>query len=591
MNNQMTQAWNKLRYLAVIPLITLGLLSILASGGGGGGGDGGSGGGGGGGGTPESAATITTTNAATLISDVMGTSDPTGGIAAASTRQGTSRGQSVSSGRELAQRLETVYQATLGQTRITSQRFAPAISVDETDPCDFGQGTIHYTGNINSDGTGMLTATYTNCLLNGLTHNGQATLQVTAFSLTFLVPIDSTFTISSLTVTGPDIDETLSGSFRDQLNLGADTETMTFNLTTTDNVSGKAIKAHSLRFVFVYDDIFSPSSYTLTMTGRVWDSDYGYVDVLTVTPFVFANINQLFPDSGQIILTGAGNASIRVTALPSPLLALPSTLLTVELDLDGDSVYEVIATLKWTDLSGPIGADLGDEDMDGMHNSWETNYMLDPLDPSDAAFDRDGDGFSSFEEYQAGTDPNTLLSAPPGIVESDPIPPHVIFSGFGSSEVYRGQTFRLPPGLTVTANSLTVFVGPTNDSGANFRVLITEVDMTNGFHPTNVLFESETLNVPSSISRSPETFVIDLGGLVLESDRDYAWILDHFVVGTGAFVSMGTGLGDYPDGMTFRFVNGPFFPSGTREDHFASNNWFVEGDRGFAFQLEFTRSP
>jgi hypothetical protein len=114
------------------------------------------------------------------------------------------------------------------------------------------------------------------------------------------------------------------------LNLGTDTETTTFNLTTTDNISAKTIRTHNLVFVFVYNDIFSPTSYTLTMTGRVWDSDHGYVDVLTVTPFVFSSISQLFPDSGQIILTGAGNASIRVTALSS-------TLLTVELDLDGDS--------------------------------------------------------------------------------------------------------------------------------------------------------------------------------------------------------------------------------------------------------------
>ncbi len=36
MNNQTTRIWTTLRYLAVIPLIALGILSILATGGGGG---------------------------------------------------------------------------------------------------------------------------------------------------------------------------------------------------------------------------------------------------------------------------------------------------------------------------------------------------------------------------------------------------------------------------------------------------------------------------------------------------------------------------------------------------------------------------
>ncbi|MDH3672701.1 MAG: YCF48-related protein [Gammaproteobacteria bacterium] len=386
-----------LRRLALVPLIAFGFLSILATGGGGGGG--------GGVGTPESPATITTTNAAELINDVIGTSDPTGGIAAASTQQGTTDGQSLSSARALAQRLETVYQTTLSGAQAASQRFAPAIAVDETEPCDFGQGTIHSTGTINNDGTGTLNVTYNNCLLDGLTHNGQATLQVTAFNLTFFVPTDFTFSISSLTITGPGVNQTVSGSLRDQLNLGTDTETTTFDLTTTDNVSGKTIRTHNLVFVFVYNDIFSPSSYTLTMTGRVWDSLYGYVDVSTVTPFVFSSISQLFPDSGQIILTGAGNASIRVTALSS-------VLLTVALDLDGDSVYELTATLTWTDLDGPIGADLGDDDGDGMHNSWETFYGLTPSDPVDAGSDGDGDLFANLGEYLSGTNPNNPTSIP-----------------------------------------------------------------------------------------------------------------------------------------------------------------------------------
>lgn len=188
------------------------------------------------------------------------------------------------------------------------------------------------------------------------------------------------------------------------------------------------------------------------------------------------------------------------------------------------------------------------------------------------------------------------LTASPGIclavaIGTDPIPPEFTTTGFGSSEVYRAQTFRLPSGSEAAfAKNLTVFVGPTTDSGANFHVLLTEVDMTSGFHPTNVIFESETLNVPVlPLRRDPDEFVVDLGRLLLQADRDYAWILDYFVVrDEGALVSMNTGLGSYPDGMAYSFPNGAFFPAGTREDHFSGNNWFEQEDHDFAFRLEFT---
>ena len=179
------------------------------------------------------------------------------------------------------------------------------------------------------------------------------------------------------------------------------------------------------------------------------------------------------------------------------------------------------------------------------------------------------------------------------IIGTDPIPPNFTLSGFGSSQVYRGQTFRLPSGADSVANSLTVFVGPTSDSSANFRVLVTEVDRSTGFNPTNVLFESDTLNVPPLPSRpTPDEFLIDLGGISLQSEQEYAWILDHFAVGDPTdFVAMGTGLGSYLEGNAFSFPNGPFFPAGTREDHFASSNWFVQEDRDFAFQLNFDTTP
>ena len=46
-----------------------------------------------------------------------------------------------------------------------------------------------------------------------------------------------------------------------------------------------------------------------------------------------------------------------------------------------------------------------DTDKDGIPDKIEIEWGLNPLDPSDAAGDLDGDGFTNLEEYLAGTDP------------------------------------------------------------------------------------------------------------------------------------------------------------------------------------------
>jgi hypothetical protein len=55
------------------------------------------------------------------------------------------------------------------------------------------------------------------------------------------------------------------------------------------------------------------------------------------------------------------------------------------------------------------GAAEVDTDGDGMPDWWEKKYGLNPNDPSDAAQDKDGDGYTNLEEYLNGTEPTVFV--------------------------------------------------------------------------------------------------------------------------------------------------------------------------------------
>lgn len=368
-------------------------------------------GGGGGGGTSggityvgnTDPAVLTATNTARLVGNVVGSFEASDVITvgvALNSPESTRGGLSQSA---LANRLITYFHDTLTRTPLLAEQAVAAIAVDDTIPCD--EGSIHVLGTLNEDGTGEVSATYNSCRTGEAMLSGEATLLIVAYDLTYDIPTDATYSFTNLTLTIRGESYRMSGSVRDQQSIASNTETLTINMITQDELSDETIKDDNLVIIIVSDDILDPSSYTETLSGRVYDSEHGYVDVTTVSDIVFSSINQECPDSGQLRLDGAANASIRVTAISAALIRL-------EVDRDGDSSYEINAILGCTELDSELGIDLGDTDGDGMHNSWETWYGLDPSSTADADLDSDGDGFTNLNEYLAGSDPGDSASTP-----------------------------------------------------------------------------------------------------------------------------------------------------------------------------------
>lgn len=50
-----------------------------------------------------------------------------------------------------------------------------------------------------------------------------------------------------------------------------------------------------------------------------------------------------------------------------------------------------------------------DQDNDGMPDSWELKYKLDPNNPADAVLDCNGDGYTNIEKFINGIDPKKKI--------------------------------------------------------------------------------------------------------------------------------------------------------------------------------------
>jgi len=130
----------------------------------------------------------------------------------------------------------------------------------------------------------------------------------------------------------------------------------------------------------------SGSSDNVGIVSYKWDFGDGAVENSTIPSVIYTYAN---PRVYMVILTvidEAGNMNASTISV------------VVNRDTDGDLIANHIDT---------------DDDNDEMPDDWEILHGLNPLDPSDASLDFDGDGLSNLTEYQIGSDPNAYTSPSP----------------------------------------------------------------------------------------------------------------------------------------------------------------------------------
>ncbi len=397
-----------LRRMLLAVVYVLSVLGIVASGGGGGGGSGD-------GLTTISysgntdPAVISRSNATRLVGNVLigqtivGSSSggsPKGDTSIDTTAQGIGLAQFPG---RLTRMLRNALQSSPNfLSRSTTVR--ARTNVDLTEPCDNNGGSVHITGFIEDNGTGTLTLDYINCREGDETLDGTVTVQINAFDFGFFLPTDAIYNFTILTISSSTINASLSGSIHSQISIGTETEQLTVDkLVARNNATGEMLMITNQVSIITYDIFLAPSSFSVTITGRIFDSTHGYVDFTTIVAITFSTITQEYPDGGQLLLTGNLNSGIQVTVISDT-----HTLL--DLDFDGDTTFEIAHTVSWAEIEGET--ELTDLDDDGMHDNWEQANGLDPNNPADINLDNDIDGASNIEEYRGGADPSDSGSIP-----------------------------------------------------------------------------------------------------------------------------------------------------------------------------------
>lgn len=126
----------------------------------------------------------------------------------------------------------------------------------------------------------------------------------------------------------------------------------------------------------------------------------GLLSVLTLPAYAAVTIDYSYDDLNRL-----GT----VTRSDGPAIAF---------NYDGVGNFTNQGVSNSPDTDGDLLANFADpdDDNDGMPDTFEIQYGFNPLDPSDAAKDANGNGISNLQEYLNGTNPiqapNTSVSVP-----------------------------------------------------------------------------------------------------------------------------------------------------------------------------------
>jgi len=217
--------------------------------------------------------------------------------------------------------------------------FLPGVTQTETftEACD-GGGTVTITFTAD-DVTGNFSGSmrFTDCVFSDATLSGSISFSGVIDTIA-QNSIQMTMTFTALTQEYGSESYTMNGrveiSISDLSTSTGSQVTTVMNYTLRDNTTGTVVMLENYRVVAT--DLVT--EVRITVSGKFYHPDYGYIVITTTEPMLIRYEND-WPYSGQYVIDG-DNSSLRVTALNS-------TQYTLELDEDGDGIYETVTTETW----------------------------------------------------------------------------------------------------------------------------------------------------------------------------------------------------------------------------------------------------
>ncbi|ABZ77871.1 hypothetical protein Shal_3325 [Shewanella halifaxensis HAW-EB4] len=255
---------------------------------------------------------------------------------------------------------------------------------------------------------------FENCSEDGMVTNGLATIRANQFSANGSL-IDSTIIFEDVKVTNLLGERVLAGTAQHIEHGDACPKTEgLYNLMFTEPSSGHQVYYTDFAFFRVGGTgLLCSDNNGFTVRGQVYDSDSGYWNLYTTTPFVLNTMIPTLEEQGTLIVTGANEStaqlSVEFYSQQRGNFTSNYPFYRVKLDTKEEK-NEYIFLQEYFDNSMLFS--FADDDADGMTNAWEIIFGLNPLDASDAQQDLDGDGFSNLDEFTHFGHPNNAELTP-----------------------------------------------------------------------------------------------------------------------------------------------------------------------------------
>jgi hypothetical protein len=266
---------------------------------------------------------------------------------------------------------------------------------------------VFTTGDVDANGVGTVTLRFDSCAdsLTGVTITGEVQFRILARNEPGGIVTRGEYTLRGLDVRGAG-NVLVDGRIGITADVPAQQRTFTLDVSWREEGVRPAIDYRGLVLTYVAPPVGDARAPTIALSGRIYMADLGYVAVRSERPFILSRTSTEFPlAGGPLLIDGAGPSRLEVTANVDQAADL-------RLDADGNGAFEHRARVAWLLLLQPLGGNIADRDGDGLHDSWETAYGLDPGNAADAAGDADGDGFTNAEEYVKVTAANDAIRFP-----------------------------------------------------------------------------------------------------------------------------------------------------------------------------------